>query len=387
MEDGVIAASLVLALQQSVSPEAPPPSPHTSASPLLWTVFLVVVVGLLALDLFVVNRRAREIRMREAALAGVGWVLLALLFGLMVYFKLNADLAAKFLTGYVIELSLSVDNLFVFLVLFRFFKVEKRHQHRVLFWGIMGALVLRAVFILAGTALIERWHWVTYLFGILLVLTGIKLLKSREEEIEPERNVVLRIARRFLPISQVPHEGRFTLVEDGKRKVTTLFLCLVTVEATDVVFAVDSIPAIFGVTLDRFVIYTSNVFAILGLRSFFLLIALLVGAFRYLGVGLALVLLFIGAKMLAAGFDVHVPTLASLGIVLGTLLCSVLASIVIPKKPEEKREEEDEEVEESEEKDEATSAKSDGKQLDSKRDPDREKNAGAPRETDKSERE
>ncbi len=308
--------------------DAPPAAGLLGGSPLLWGGFFAVILGLLALDLFVLNRKARSIRMREAAFAGAGWVLLALVFGAVVFVKLGSRPAAEFLTGYVLELSLSFDNLFVFLVLFRFFRVEPHHQHRVLFWGIVGALVLRAGFIVAGTALVQRWQWVTYLFGFFLVLTGVKLLTSREEEIDPERNLVLRLARRVLPVTSSPHGGRFFLVENGRRCATTLFLCLLTVEASDVVFAVDSIPAIFGVTLDPFVIYTSNVFAILGLRSFFMLLALLMAAFRYLGVGLALVLLFIGAKMLAVAFEVHVPTLVSLAVVLGTITASIVASLV-----------------------------------------------------------
>jgi tellurite resistance protein TerC len=293
-----------------------------------WLLFGVVIVGVMALDLFVLHRKAHEVRMREAAITGCSFVALALIFCGYVWWERGATPAQEFLTGYIVELSLSFDNLFVFLVLFKFFKVEKQHQHRVLFWGILGALILRAVFIWAGAALLNRFEWLVYVFGFFLVITGAKLLHKKEEEPDPSKNIVVRLSRKLLPVTSTPHGGRFFLVENGKRYATTLFLCLITVEATDVVFAVDSIPAIFGVTRDTFVIYSSNVFAILGLRSFFVLLALLMAAFRYLNVGLAFVLMFIGAKMLAAGLDFHVGTTWSLSVVFGILGTAIVASLV-----------------------------------------------------------
>jgi len=293
-----------------------------------WLLFGVVIVGVMVLDLFVLHRKAHAVRMREAAITGGCFVALALAFCGYVWWEHGAKPAQEFLTGYVVELSLSFDNLFVFLVLFKFFKVEQQHQHRVLFWGILGALLLRALFIWAGAALLNRFEWLVYVFGFFLVITGAKLLQKKEEEPDPSKNAVVRLTRKLLPVSNAPHEGRFFVVENGKRVATTLFLCLITVEATDVVFAVDSIPAIFGVTRDTFVIYSSNVFAILGLRSFFVLLALLMAAFRYLNVGLAFVLMFIGAKMLAGGFHWHIGTTTSLSIVFGILGVAIVASLL-----------------------------------------------------------
>ena len=324
----------------TIGPQELVPAPATAPSaaslfastPWLWGGFLLLILVLLALDLFIFNRRSRDIKLREAALAGGGWVALAALFGAFVAWKLGPTKAAEFATGYVVELSLSFDNLFVFLVLFRYFQVGPREQHRVLFWGILGALVLRALFIVAGTSLLSRFHWIGWLFGIFLVVTGSKLLWQSDEKHDPETSRVLKLARRLLPVTTTPHGGRFFLVEQGRRCATTLFLCLVTVEASDVVFAVDSIPAIFGVTLDPFVVYTSNVFAILGLRSFFALLALLIDAFKYLNVALALVLIFIGLKMLLAGMmkeslGLEIGTLTSLAIVVGLLGGGVIASL------------------------------------------------------------
>jgi tellurite resistance protein TerC len=301
----------------------------------LWLAFLAIVAGLLAFDLFVVNRAARELKLREAAWLGVGWIALAAAFALSVAWKLGAARAVEFTTGYLLELSLSFDNLFVFLVLFRFFRVARNDQRRVLTWGILGALVLRAVFIGAGVELVRRFEWVTELLGLFLVFSGLALFWRREEKVDPEKKLVLRLARRVLPVSTAPPEGRFFVVENGRRAATTLFLCLVTVEASDVAFAVDSIPAVFGVTKDPFVVYTSNVFAVLGLRSFFVLLARLMASFRFLGVGLAVVLVFVGAKMaaertLAEQFQLVVQPLVSLAVVVSILAVAVAASVLLP---------------------------------------------------------
>ncbi len=327
----LVAASFAAFQQVAPEPVAAGHGPSSverlAADGRLWALFFGVVGVVLVLDLFVLHRKARTIRMREAALTGGAFVGLAVAFGALLWWKLGAQPAAEFATGYVVELSLSFDNLFIFLVLFKFFKVAEQHQHRVLFWGILGALVLRAVFIVAGTALLQRFEWLSYCFGIFLLLTGVKLLRGKSDEVDPEKNLVLRLARRFLPVTTSPHGGHFFLREQGRRYATTLFLCLITVEASDVVFAVDSIPAIFGVTLDSFIVYTSNVFAILGLRSFFMLLALLMAAFRHLNVGLALVLIFIGAKMLAVAFGIQVGTGTSLGVVFGLLGAAIVASL------------------------------------------------------------
>lgn len=300
----------------------------------LWLGFLALVLGLLALDLVVVRQRTREPRAREAAWFGAGRVALALLFAGVVAWRLGTSRAVEFATGYALELSLSFDNLFVFLVLFRFFHVEGGDQRRVLTWGILGALVLRALFIGAGVELVRRFEWVTELLGLFLVFSGLALFWKRDASIDPERKLVLRLARRVLPLTTAPPDGRFFVVEDGRRVATTLFLCLVTVEASDVAFAVDSIPAVFGVTRDPFVVYTSNVFALLGLRSFFVLLARWMASFRFLGVGLAAVLLFVGGKMaaertLAEQFGFELSPLASLAVVAATLTVAIGASVLV----------------------------------------------------------
>jgi len=304
-------------------------------SPLLWSGFFLVVLGLLFVDLCVLHRKSETPRLRDVAVTGAVWVGLALAFGIGVAWRMGARPAQEFLTGYVVELSLSFDNLFVFLVLFRFFKVEPKHQRRVLFWGILGALVLRGVFIVAGAALLERFDWLAYLFGFFLLFTGVKLFRGESAEFDPEKRGALRLVRRLVPVSSQPHEGRFFVSENGKRVATSLFLCLLSVELSDVVFAVDSIPAIFGITLDPFIVYTSNVFAILGLRSFFALLAILISAFRHLHYGLAFVLTFIGVKMLLPLFDVHVGVGTSLSVVLGAIALSIVTSLLRPPKPPE----------------------------------------------------
>jgi len=295
----------------------------------------VVVLGLLFVDLCVLHRKSETPRLRDAVVTGAIWVGLALAFGAGVAWRMGTRPAQEFLTGYVVELSLSFDNLFVFLVLFRFFKVEPRHQRRVLFWGILGALVLRGLFIVAGAALLDRFDWLAYLFGFFLVFTGAKLFRGESAEYAPEKKGTLRLVRRFVPVSAQPHEGRFFVSENGKRVATSLFLCLLSVELSDVVFAVDSIPAIFGITLDPFIVYTSNVFAILGLRSFFALLAILISAFHHLHYGLAFVLTFIGVKMLLPAFDVHIGVGMSLSVVLGAIALSIVASLLRPPPPKD----------------------------------------------------
>ena len=299
----------------------------------LWVIFNVLVLGILALDLLVLHRKAHAVSLREAAAWSCAWVSLALLFCLGVYFFHGGEKALEFLTGYVIEWSLSVDNLFVFLVIFSYFAVPAIYQHRVLFWGILGALVLRATFIATGAALLAKFHWMIYVFGGFLIFTGIKLLFAGDEKIEPEKNPAVRLVRRFMKVTPHYQGQRFFIRNDGKLWATPLFLVLVVVETTDVIFAVDSIPAIFAITLDPFIVYTSNVFAILGLRALFFLLAGVMEMFRYLKVGLSFVLCFVGTKMLIVDFY-KVPIGLSLSVVGGILLLSILASRLKQRKEE-----------------------------------------------------
>jgi len=249
----------------------------------------------------------------------------------VVYFWHGRREALEFVTGYVIELSLSVDNLFIFLLLFRFFKVSAPHQHKVLFWGILGALVMRAIFILLGVGLIQRFHWIIYVFGALLIYSGIKLFFQEEAEVHPEKNPVLRLFRKFVPVTDDYHGEAFFIRKGNRRYATPLLVVLVVVETTDLIFAVDSIPAILAITLNAFIVYTSNVFAILGLRSMYFALAGMMEMFHYLHYGLSLILIFVGAKMLVSHYY-EVPTEIALSIVAGILVMSVLASKLFPKK-------------------------------------------------------
>jgi tellurite resistance protein TerC len=301
--------------------------PHSVGTPGLWIGFTAFVLAMLALDLGVFHRKAHVVRCREALAWTLVWIALALVFNLLVYQRFGPERGLEFLTGYLIEKALSVDNIFVFVVIFSFFGVPAAYQHRVLFWGIVGALLMRAVFILAGAALLQRFHWIIYLFGAFLVATGVKLLVHRSVEVHPERNPAYRLFRRFVPSVSDYRGQSFTVLENGRRLATPLLAVLVVVEATDVVFAVDSIPAIFAVTADPFIVYTSNIFAILGLRALYFLLAGVVDRFRYLKLGLALVLCFVGLKMLAS--DVYeVPIRVSLLVVGGLLAGSIGASLL-----------------------------------------------------------
>jgi tellurite resistance protein TerC len=300
---------------------------------LLWVVFNIFVLGILALDLLVLHRKAHAVSLREALAWSCVWVSMALIFCLGIYFFHGGEKALEFLTGYVIEWSLSVDNLFVFLVIFSYFAVPPVYQHRVLFWGILGALVLRASFIATGTALLANFHWMIYVFGGFLIFTGIKLLFAGDDKIEPEKNPAVLLVRRFIKVTPEYQGQRFFIRKDGKLWATPLFLVLVVVETTDVIFAVDSIPAIFAITLDPFIVYTSNVFAILGLRALFFLLAGVMEMFHYLRVGLSFVLCFVGIKMVIVDFY-KIPIGASLGVVAGILLLSILASVWKQRKEE-----------------------------------------------------
>jgi tellurite resistance protein TerC len=285
---------------------------------------------MLVLDLGVFHRRSHTVKFREAMLWSVAWIALAGIFATVIFFWHGRTPMLEFVTGYVIELSLSVDNLFVFLLIFRFFQVPPDHQHKVLFWGILGALVMRAIFIVAGVGLIQRFHWIIYVFGALLVYSGIKLFFQNETEIHPEKNPVLRLFRRWVPVTK-DFEGNKFFVRRPGLYATPLFVVLLVVETTDLLFAVDSIPAILAITRDAFIVYTSNVFAIMGLRSMYFALAGMMEMFRYLHYGLALVLVFVGAKMLVSHY-VDIPTYLALACVAGVLSISVIASIANPKK-------------------------------------------------------
>jgi len=285
---------------------------------------------MLALDLGVFNRRAHTVHFREAVGWSVMWIALALSFAVVVYFWHGKKESLEFVTGYVIELSLSIDNLFVFLVLFRYFRVPGELQHKVLFWGILGALLMRGAFILAGVGLIRRFEWITYVFGVLLIYSGIKLLRQGDEEIDPGRNPVLRMFRKLIPVTEEYEGGRFWVRRD-RTYATPLLVVLLMVETTDVLFAVDSIPAILAITLNAFIVYTSNVFAILGLRSMYFALAGIMDLFQYLHYGLSVVLIFIGVKMLAS-HHYPIPTWVALGVVLGVLGISVGLSLLLPKR-------------------------------------------------------
>jgi tellurite resistance protein TerC len=300
-----------------------------SGSTGLWIGFSLFILTMLSLDLGLFNRKAHTIRYREAWIWSAVWVTLALLFAGLVFHYQGSQRGLEFLTGYLIELSLSVDNLFVFLLIFSYFKVPAKFQHRVLFWGVMGALVMRLTMIFVGATLIERFHWIIYIFGGFLVYTGIKMFRQEEIDIQPDQNPLVRLVTRFLPIDRHYEEEKFFTKLNGRRTGTLLLLVLMVVEVTDLVFAVDSIPAIFAITTNTFIVYTSNVFAILGLRSMYFLLAGVVEKFRYLRTGLAIVLTFIGLKMLLVAVGIHIPILFSLGLVALVLVGSVVASLLI----------------------------------------------------------
>jgi len=293
-----------------------------------WAAFLALVLGMLAIDLLIFSREGHRVSLAEAAAWSAVWVGLAAAFGAGVTVWLGGTKGLEFVTGYLVEWSLSVDNLFVFLVIFSYFRVPPESRHRVLFYGILGAIVMRGLFIGGGIALLNLFHWVVYVFGAFLILTGIKLAVQAEEQIEPERNPVLRLARRFLPVTPAYENSRFVVrTATGRRMATPLLLVLLVVESTDIVFAVDSVPAILAITRDPFIVYTSNIFAVLGLRALFFLIAGVLEYFRYLRYGLAAVLVFVGVKMLIADFY-KVPPALSLAVISSLLGASVLASVI-----------------------------------------------------------
>lgn len=298
---------------------------------MLWVLFGTVVVGLLALDLGVFHRKSHAVKIREALIWSAVWISLALAFNVFVYFTRGQTAGLEFLTGYLIEEALSVDNLFVFLLIFSYFRVPAAFQHKVLFWGIAGALVMRAAFIVAGIALIEKFHWIIYLFGAFLIITGIKMISEQDKEIHPEKNPVLRLFRRMMPVTEGYEGDHFFVRRAGRLFATPLFVVLLMVETTDVIFAVDSIPAILAITRDPFIVYTSNVFAILGLRSIYFALAGLMQLFHYLNYGLCFILVFVGVKMLISDFY-KIPIVIALGTIVLLLGGSILASILWPRR-------------------------------------------------------
>ena len=308
---------------------------------IFWLLFNVFVLAMLALDLGVFHREKHVVKVREAIAWTVFWIALATCFAVLIYFfghtlvghhgPSNPRLSLEFVTGYLIELSLSVDNLFVFLLLFRYFHVPRAYQHTVLFWGVIGALVMRAIFIAAGVTLLNRFHWVIYIFGAILIYSGVELMRQKNKKLNPEANLLLRGFRKLFPVTKDYHGDKFFIQRGTIRYATPLAVVLLMVEATDVLFAADSIPAVLAVTREPFIVYTSNVFAILGLRSLYFALSGLIEAFHLLHYGLSVILIFIGIKMLASNY-VEVPIVVALGVVAGVLALSVVLSMVFPRK-------------------------------------------------------
>jgi tellurite resistance protein TerC len=302
-----------------------------SVQTMMWLGFAILMTTMFILDLGVFSRKSHEIGFREAMIWTVVWVSLAFAFNVWIYFNMGPTKALEFFTGYLIEESLSVDNLFVFILIFTYFNVDKAHQPKILKWGIIGALVMRGIFIFVGIGLIERFHWMVYVFGGLLLFTGIKMAFDRGQKIDPEKNPLVRLVGRFLPIAKKVQGDRFFIREKGKLVATPLFLALLVVESSDVIFAVDSIPAVLAVTRDPFIVYTSNVFAIMGLRSLYYLLANIMAMFVYLKLGISFILAFVGVKMLIA--DIYpIPIYFSLGVIVGVLAIAVITSVTVGKR-------------------------------------------------------
>jgi tellurite resistance protein TerC len=297
-----------------------------------WAIFGVVVVALLALDLGVFHRKSTEIKMRDALLWSGIWVGVALVFNLFVYFAMGHEIGINFFAGYIVERSLSIDNLFVFWVIFSYFHIPTQHQNRVLFWGIVGALIIRAFFIMAGIALIHRFEMIIYLFGAFLIFTGIKMAFRGDTKPHPEKNPIIIFVRKLLPVATDDERGAFFIRRNEKLFATSLFIVLITIAITDVIFALDSVPAILAITLDPFVVYSSNVFAVLGMRALYFALARLVPLFRYLEYGLAIVLIFVGVKMAISKLIIDIPVGIALSVIVVVIGASICASILFPPK-------------------------------------------------------
>ncbi len=293
----------------------------------VWLGFLFFVFAMLAIDLGLFHRKTHEVKIKEALIWSAIWISLAFIFNYIIYLYLGKVKALEFLTGYLIEKSLSVDNLFVFIMVFSFFNVEAKYQHKILFWGIIGALIMRAIFIFAGVALINSFHWIIYIFGAFLIFTGLKMLKQNQEKFDPSKNILVRFFKFFIPVTPTIKGSKFFVRINNKLFATPLFIVLIIIEFTDLIFAVDSIPAILAISTDPFIIFTSNVFAILGLRALYFALAGITKYFRYLKYGLSAILVFVGVKMCISGFF-KFPVIISLLIILGILAVSVLASII-----------------------------------------------------------
>ncbi len=300
----------------------------------LWIAFNAFILLMLALDLGVFQRKTHAVSVKEALIWSAVWIVLAMAFNVFVYYDFGKQKAIEFLTGYILEKSLSVDNIFVFVLLFGYFKVPNEYQHKVLFWGVIGALILRAILIAVGAIMIAKFHWIIYIFGAFLVFTGFKMANQKDEDIHPEDNFLIRFFKKIFPVTHDYHGEKFFVKIDNKKFATPLFIVLLAIEFTDLVFAFDSIPAIFAVTSDPFIVYTSNIFAILGLRSLYFALAGVIHKFHYLKIGLSMILIFIGMKMLI--MDLYkVPTAYSLGVIAVVLTASVILSLLKPKPVEE----------------------------------------------------
>lgn len=302
---------------------------------LLWLGFAIFLCAMLTLDLGVFHRKAHVIKVKEALTWTAFWVSLAVLFNIGVYFWRGSKPALEFLTCYLIEESLSVDNLFVFMVIFSYFAVPQTYRYKVLFWGIIGAIVMRFVFIFTGVALIQKLHWIIYIFGAFLIFTGIRMA-FREEEVHPEKNVILKLFRKFMPITNDYEDGRFFIKKAGRMFATPLFVVILAIESSDLVFALDSIPAALAISSDPFIIYTANIFAILGLRSIFFALAGIMEMFHYLHYGLSLVLVFVGVKMVISDFF-KIPISAALGVVASIIFISIILSVILKKEKDTKK--------------------------------------------------
>ncbi len=300
-----------------------------TTSPIVWIIFNVAVFLLLLLDAFVLSPMDKPVTMKRALSLTAFWIALALMFNVLIFFWLGRTSALEFLTGYVIEQSLSVDNLFVFLLIFAYFKVPSEYQRKILFWGVIGAQVMRAVFILAGVALLNKFHWLIYIFGAFLVYSGIKLFTEKDKEVEPEKNPAIKLVKRIMPVTNDYDGGHFMVRKNGILHATPLLIVLVVIETTDLVFAVDSIPAILAITKDPFIVYTSNIFAILGLRAMYFALKGLMDVFHHLHYGLGVILIFVGFKMLTEHF-IHIPIAVALGFIALAITVSILTSLKFP---------------------------------------------------------
>lgn len=296
-----------------------------------WIFFNIIVLSILAIDLFVFHKKAHAVTYKEAFIWSCVWILLAFAFNVYIYFFMGKEHAINFLTGYLIEKSLSVDNLFVFLMIFEYFQTPETSLHKVLFWGILGAIVTRALFILLGITLVQKFHSIIYIFGIFLIITGLRLIFKKTEKIDPEKNWLLKLSRFFMPVTQDYQEDHFFVKKNGRLFTTPLWIVLLSIETTDVIFALDSIPAILAITYDPFIVYTSNIFAILGLRALFFLLAKSLRLFHYLHYGISAVLIFVGIKMLLSGM-LKISPLIALSVVFGVIALTIIGSVIFKNK-------------------------------------------------------